>query len=253
MKNTIKIMFAALIITMFLPVTANAADNVTIKDGAELLSKSEEADLEKQLSSYNTDKNYLIVTENDYESGYSSMHSEMDFQYNNIYSANEDGIAFIINMKDRQLYMGGFGKCSHELRSGDAVDITDNVYRYAKDGDYYSCLSRAFSEADTILNNGAIFRPLRYIVSILFGFLFGFLIMFFVVIISRTTNRSKTGQPDKISAAVISSAVITGAITGGLINKTVTKHYSSSSSSSSGGGGASSGGGGGSSGGGHGF
>lgn len=252
MKNTIKATLAALVLVLMLPVTANAAGNVCIDDGALLLTAEEKQKLESELSGYDQTKNYLFVTENDYEYSDENMHEEMDEQYNDEFGSS-DGIAFIINMKDRQLYMGGFGQCSKNLRSGDAVDITDNVHRYAKEGEYYECTSRAFKQANTVLNNGSILRPMRYIVSILLGCLLGFLIMFYVVLISRRGQKKTDRRPEGVGRTAIGAVIFTGAVDGVLINQHVTRHRNSSSSSSSGSGGGLSRGGGGSSGGGHGF
>lgn len=250
MKNTVKILLALCAMIIMMPLAVHAQTNVYIRDDADILSPGEEAKLQSQLESYDTSRNYLIVTEPDYIYAPGDMHQEMDGQYQAVFGSS-DGVAFIINMSDRQLYTGGFGKCAGEFRSGDARDVTDNVYRKASDGNYYECLSQAFRQIDSILKNGFILRPMRIAVSVLLGLLCGFTIMFFVVIISRNGRGQKTTVPQGVENVSVKSAVFTGAVTGTLANAVMHRYHRSSGDGSGGGG--SSGGGGGSSGGGHGF
>ncbi|MCI7468243.1 MAG: TPM domain-containing protein [Lachnospiraceae bacterium] len=250
----------AMVIILFfqtVPVFA-ASGNVYIYDGAGLLTDSEEQELQNQLSGYSKDRHYLIVTENDYMSGASSMHGEMDECYHEKFG-DSDGVAFIINMSDRQLYTGGFGSCRQEFTSGDARDVTDNVYRYATNGNYYECLSEAFSQINDVVENGFILRPMRYAVAILLGIFLGFFIMFIVMVSSRKNRKVAPVIPENIGRTQFRAATFNGMINPVFLNVVMhrTRRQSSSSSGGSSGGGSSgggfSGGGSSSSGGGHGF
>lgn len=245
----------AMVIILFfqtVPVFA-ASGNVYIYDGAGLLTDSEKQELQNQLSGYSKDRNYLIVTENDYMSAYGDMHAEMDACYHYRFGY-DDGVAFIINMSDRQLYSGGFGKCRDEYTSGDARDVTDNVYRYASNGYYYRCLSEAFAQIDQVVSNGFIIRPMRYAVAILLGLFFGFFIMFIVMVTSRKNRSVAPAIPSDIGETSFRSGVFYGHMNPVFLNVVMhrTRRQSSSSSHGSSGGGFS-GGGSSSSGGGHGF
>lgn len=249
----------AMVVIFLLPTSVFAAGgNVFIYDGAGLLSDSEEQELYNQLSGYPSDRNYMIVTESDYMSGSSDMHREMNACYYEKYG-DSDGVAFLINMSDRQLYSGGFGKCRDEYTSGDARDVTDNVYRYASNGNYYRCLSEALAQIDQVVSNGFILRPMRYAIAILLGIFFGFFIMFIVMVSSRKNRKVAPVIPSDIGMTRFRTATFNGMVNPVFLNVVMhrTRRQSSSSSGGSSGGGSSgggfSGGGGGSSGGGHGF
>lgn len=246
-------MLAVLVAAILLPVNAYAADNVYIDDGASLLTDEQESDIAAKLNGLDKDRNYLVVTEDAYMYAPGNMHEEMDGHYNARFGS-QDGVAFIINMQDRQLYAGGFGKCAKDFRSGDARDVTDNVYRYASRGDYVGCITQAFSQMDQVLNDSFILRPMRYAVAILLGFFLGFFIMFIVVINSRKNRRVAPHIPENIGHTEYRSAIFSGyvnpAFTAAVMHKS---RRSSGSDGSSGGGGFSGGGGSHSSGGGHGF
>lgn len=251
MKNILKLAVAAIVLTLFIPVSAYAADNVYIQDDAGILTDSEENQLRGQLAGYDTDRNYLVVTEDSYT--YSGdMHGEMDGLYSARYGSS-DGVAFIINMSDRQLYTGGFGTLAKDFRSGDARDVTDNVYRYASRGEYAECISRAFTQINEVVSDGFILRPMRYAVAILFGLFAGFFIMFIAVVNSRKNRKVQPHIPADIGHTEYGSAMFSGYVNPAFTAAVMHRSRRSSGSGSSSGGGGGFSGGGGSSGGGHGF
>ncbi|WP_458458598.1 TPM domain-containing protein, partial [Pseudobutyrivibrio sp.] len=160
--------------------------------------------------------------------------------YTDNYNSREDGVAFLIDMYHRELYLSGYGKAQYEIKNADAYDITDNVYRYASKGDYYNCILHVFEQADTLVHQGAILRPMRFAVTFLVSIILGFLLAFFVATKDRKALIKNTGQMEMLlaGASFVGGATIYD-------SKRVLRHESNSSGGFSSGGGSSSGGGGG--------
>ncbi len=235
-----------------MPITANASEsNVYIADNASLLDSSEEQELYSYLESLNSDINYVVVTDDSGMYGY-DVDSRLEYYYTSVYSSYSDGIAFMVDMYSREIYISGYGNVQNQITSADALDITDNVYSYASNGDYYNCIYKAMVQADTLVNEGFILRPMRIIVSLLLAIILGFLTTFFIAM----NDRKKHKKDDKSDVIIMTGASIAGA---SAIYDTVRIRRSSSGGGhgggfSGGGGGFSGGGGGGGhSGGGHSF
>ena len=147
------------------------------------------------------------------------------------------------------IYIKNNGAVSKIITNAYSNTITDNIYRYASDGDYYGCASAAFSQIYTVLRGGKIAQPMRYISAALLALVIGFLINY--LFLRAVTSPNKAGQGEIIDAAKVD-----------FILRNPDAQYSHETKvydpvrSSGGGGGGSRGGGGGSSGGsggGHGF
>lgn len=234
-----------LVSLVIFPITANAqSSNVSVIDDADLLTDSEESDIADYLDRLDESINYIVVTSNQIGS---SADSILEDYYRSQYSSTSDGVAFIVDMFHREIYMQGYGDLRSKLTSGDCTDITDNVYTYASNGNYYLCIMKAMSQADTVINEGFIVRPMRIIVSALISIIIGFLIVFYWAMYSR----KKRSPVEKSRQALLFGA---GAVATASIYQT--KRYARSSGGGGyhgGGGGGHHGGGGGHSGGGHSF
>ena len=168
-----------------------AASNVYIADDAMLLTQDEREDLQKYLESLDEDLNYVAVTvdDNDFDR---STDEILESYYNKKYDDTQAGIAFIIDMYHREIILSGYGDTRFVLKRSDEQDVTDNVYRYAMNGNYYDCMSKAFEQAYTIVNNGFVLRPMRIIVTALISLVIGFLVPFFIAIRGRSKLRLET-------------------------------------------------------------
>lgn len=257
--SSLLIVFALVFI---FPLTAAAASsNVKVVDDAGILTNKETEELEEYLEELDGTVNYLVVTCDDGAMGSSAL-EKLDNYYRQEFDAYEDGIAFIVDMDTRRIELQGRNKLQYSLDSGDCTDITDNVYKYASDGDYYNCIYHAFRQADLVANYKFVLRPMRIIVSLLIAIIIGFLGTFLKAMADRSKENEIKGVPEMF---------LVGATFKGLANVYDSKkrkvpeqsHYSGGSSggyhssgggfSSGGGGGFSSGGGGGFSSGGHSF
>ncbi len=254
MRNILNYMLGlAVAIMLIVPLTVQAKDtNVYVIDDADLLSSEEEAELQTYLASLSADYNYMAITAeyNDYE----NTHALADAYYTDIYTMDDPGVVFIIDMDNRQIFLSGHGTAKKNLSDADALDVTDNIYKYASKGEYYSCFVKGFNQVNTLLSAGFILRPMRYIVAALLSIVFGFLFTFFW---AMSENRKASARAtDRMAAAVVAGAAIGASAV--IYDSRRTQHVSDSGSSGGGwsGGGSSGGGGfsgGSSSGGGHSF
>lgn len=161
----------------------------------------------------------------------------------------ESGTLLVIDMGQRMLYIKSNGAISEIVSNAYSNTITDNIYRYASDGDYYTCASKAYSQVYTLLGGGKIAQPMRYISAALLALVLGLMINYLIV---RTVSKPrKAGTDEIIDAADVDFRLRDPAAR----HSHTTKVYSPVRSSGGGGGGSRGGGGGfsggGGSGGGH--
>lgn len=171
-------------------------------------------------------------------------------EYHSLFGT-DSGILFLIDMENRNIWIYCDGEIYQTITMGRARTITDNVYRYASEGDYYTCASTAFAQALTLLQGGRISQPMRYISAALLSLIAAFFINYLLL---RLTIRRGISENRILEDARISYSFTNA----DFVFDTEESIYEPNSSGSGGGGGGSSGGGGGGGGssgggGGHGF
>lgn len=208
-----------------------------IEDDAGLLTKEEKEQLAlimRKITAYGNVA-FNTIDYNDYQASYYA-----EKHYHELFDT-ESGTLFLIDMDNREIYLFSDGAIYHTVTKSYAYTITDNVYSYASDEDYYSCAQRAFEQELRLLQGQKIAQPMKYISNALLALLLAALINYFLVRILSTTPKPK-------SADVLHAASTKFAFHNSIKTKTgQTKKYSPQSSGSGGHGG---GGGGGHSGGG---
>ncbi len=216
---------------------------VIIEDDADLLSPEEEAGLESIMYGITAYGNvaFKSIDEND-----SSTESFIKNYYASRFGS-DSGTVFLIDMDNRNIWIHSNGAIYKVITGSYADTITDNVYTYASDADYYGCASKAFEQILTLLEGQKIAQPMKYISNAFLAFILGLLITYFIIKIM-----SSAGKPNEKE--------LLGATRNGFQfeNLTVkhshtTRRYDPPSSGGGGGGGGRSGGGGGGGGGGHSF
>ncbi|MGN1158031.1 MAG: TPM domain-containing protein, partial [Agathobacter sp.] len=108
-----------------------------IVDEAGLLSSSEKADLLEEMEALTEYTNiaFVSVEENRYST------ENLAMRLNEEYFGNESGIVFIIDMDNRYIWIDSMGSVRKVITEDYAQTITDNVYSYASDENYYKCAS----------------------------------------------------------------------------------------------------------------
>lgn len=210
-----------------------------ISDEAMLLSESESADLSKKMQKITEYGNaaFISVDEN-----YLSAQSYAQNCYRELFGT-ASGMVFLIDMDNRMIWIHSDGAVYKTVTKSYANTITDNVYKYASDGDYYKCAAEAFGQAKALLDGQKIAQPMKYISNLLLALILALLINFGIV---KYFSGLKSPSEEKILNSVRKKFTFTKP-TAEFIRET--KHYSpistgSGGSSSGGGGGGHSGGGG---------
>ena len=221
-------------------VNENTNYSVVIEDDANLLTSEELEQLKTDMIPLTDYGNIIFKTISDNPTS-TSYYAE---SYYHEKFGTASGTVFLIDMDNRMIYIFSDGANYNVITTNKANIITDNVYRYASDGDYYECARVAFEQMNTILNGGKIAEPMRHISNILIAITCAFFINFIVVLVNSSIKKARHTE-------ILANCDINFTVSDVRVVKTGQhREYSpveSSSGGSSGGGG---GGGGGSSGGG---
>ena len=211
---------------------------VYIEDDAELLTDNEEEKLlevMKDITKYGgvalktIDENPTYST-----SGFAESFYREKF-------GTSSGVVFLIDMEERYIWIFSDGKIYKTVTNSYADIITDNVYEYASDEEYYKCCEKGFSQILSLLEGRKIAQPMKYISNILLAALIALIINYFIVMMVSKANRPS----DEKLLEFMNHSLQVNNLT--IEYERTSKVYSPQKSSSSGGGG---GGGGGRSGGG---
>lgn len=214
---------------------------VIIEDEAELLSDAEEYALAEKMAEVTGYGHAAFVS---VDTNYTSAGSYAEDCYYS-YFGYESGTLFLIDMDNREIYIYSDGEVYRTITKSYANTITDNIYTYASDAEYFTCAYKAFEQIVTLLEGNRIAQPMKYASNAFLAVISALLINYFVVML--TSAAKKPSERELLEATKHRCSLIN---TDAVYTHT-TKKYDPPSSSSSGGGGRSGGGGGG--GGGHSF
>lgn len=151
---------------------------VLIEDDADLLTAEEEDSLAELMEGI-TEYGGAALKTIDYNPGQSTG-SYIEEYYSDIFGGGS-GTVFMIDMDNRNIWIYSSGGIYRIITKSYADTITDNVYRYASDRDYYECCYEAFSEILTLLQGNRIAQPMKYISNVLLSIITALFIMYFVV------------------------------------------------------------------------
>ena len=209
--------------------------SVIIEDDASLLSNDEKiqlAETMKDITPYG-DVAFKSIDYNPY-----STETYIERYYNSIFGTGS-GTVFLIDMDNRNIWIYSDGSIYSTITTAYANVITDNVYTYASDRDYFSCANKAFIQEAALLQGRRISQPMKYISNALLAIAIAILINYFIV---RQTSRVRKASDNEIVNGVFANNAFNN-VSVNFIRQTRT--YSPRSSSSSGSSGGHSGGGGG--------
>ena len=219
---------------------------LVIEDEAELFTEQDITRLQDKMTALTKYGHIALHTVPVGGNNYSSTADYAENYYHNKFST-ESGTVFIIDMDKRMIYIFSDGENYNTITNSKADIITDNVYKYASNKDYYSCASTAFDQINTLLDGGKILEPMRHISNIFVAIILGFFINFLIV--SSNAKIKKASAQNVLSKCDVDvkASNITGKKTG------THRVYSPQSSGGSSGGGGGGGGGHSGGGGGHSF
>ena len=228
-------------------ISADYTYRVVIEDDADLLSESEENMLYMKMENILPYGNVAFVTTEQYT-------DTADFARNTYRRlfGTDSGILFVIDMGRRNIWFFSDGRIYRTVNKAYANTIADNVFMYARNGDYYDCAFYAFDQVQTLLEGGKIAQPMKYISNAMIAVVSAVLINFFILSLERKNDRQFVDHAKELTSAVVISIGKQKLST----KKSIHVEVSSDSGSSGGGGysgGGSSGGGSSGGGGGHSF
>lgn len=218
---------------------------VEIHDDASLLEDSQLQALAKDMKSLTKYGSAGFFTTNfEYRSTSALAHDLYDKYLWKQSSAEESGTIFLIDMTQRNIYIYSNGVIYKTITNAYANTITDKVYKYASDADYYRCAKEVFDSELTLLEGRKIAQPMKYASNIFLAAALAILINYFLV---KLFSRAKSPSEAEMLASIAATQRMNHV---NVQFERESKTYSPRSSSGSGGGGGHSGGGGSSGGGG---
>ena len=158
---------------------------IVLEDDADLLSSQEKAQLASQMQKI-TDYGNAVFKSVSYNSSSASYFAE-DYYHRQFGTAS--GTLFLIDMDNRELYIFSDGAVYRTITTAYANTITDNVYRYASDQDYYQCAATAFDQIHTLLSGRRIAQPMKYVSNALLALILAALINYFIVRLMSTSPK----------------------------------------------------------------
>jgi uncharacterized protein len=199
--QVIVIIFVSLIIISALPINVNATslpqpiehqseairnilydeNGIIIEDNANLLENIDINRIIESMEPISQHGKIAFVTDNTKNI---STEAFARAKYEELFG-DENGVIFLINMGNREIYIYSFGEIEKSITSTKAYSITDNVYSYASEQNYEQCAINAFNQINTVLEDKVLFTPLRYITGIFTGYGIALLIAILIVNIQR--------------------------------------------------------------------
>ena len=168
---------------------------VYMNDECGLLSSEEEQQLISDMIPLTQYGNAGFLSGENYSESTAKYSSRM---YSSLFGS-ESGTLFVIDMGQRELYIKSNGAISRTVSNAYSNTISDNIYRYASEGDYYTCASKAFAQVYTLLSGGKIAQPMRYISAALLALILGLMINYLIV--RAVSKPRKAGAGEIIDAA----------------------------------------------------
>lgn len=169
----------------------NSKYKAVLEDDAGLFTEIEKNKLKDQMTSLTEFGNIAVKTIN--ENNYYSTDSYADNYYHKNFN-KESGTLLLIDMKYRNIYIFSDGDNYKVITKDKAYIITDNIYKYATNGNYFECAKEALIEINTLLNGGKILEPMRYIsnaiLSLTISAFFTFGLGIFLTKIKVPSNKS---------------------------------------------------------------
>jgi len=150
---------------------------VVLEDSAQLLDESEEEELAVLMQEVTAYGNAAFKT-TDQNAGSTEAYAR---QYYREQFGTDSGILFLIDMDNRTIWIHSDGAVYRVITKSYADTITDNVYRYATDGEYYRCGAEAFTQITELLEGNRIAQPMKYISNALLAVIMALLLNYGLV------------------------------------------------------------------------
>ena len=112
---------------------------------------------------------------------------------------DESGVLFLIDLDTRKLLFYSEGEYKRELTSSKMNIIGDNIYKYATNGDFYTCAREAFTQVSDVLEGRRISARMKYISNACLAILLALIINYFIArAVSGTAKPSDESIVDSL-------------------------------------------------------
>ena len=225
---------------LVLPLSAFAAEEsayrVVVDDEADLLTGAEEAELTAVMEKVLPYGNAAFVSVNQNSTTTERLAEQKFLEF----FGDTSGALLIIDMDNRYIQLIADGAVYRTVNRTRCNEITDNIYRYASQKDYYTCASKAFEQVVRLLEGGKVAAPFRYVTNAFLAVCLALIGNFAVMSLQR---RKKVAPENALNVKVAvntAGSVAKSAIVAGVVLKMLsqrkTKHVESSGGGRSGGG-----------------
>ena len=173
-----------------LPTGALAKDHTFVMDDkANLLTTEQRQKLKEDYTPLTEYLDVAFVTTNSPGGSTDSFcHSYVNREF-----GNRPAVIFAIDMSNRQIYVYSNEAALSIISRADARAITDNIYQYATDGDYYGCANEAFAQIQAKCEGGVIARPVKHITNALIAVVLGVLANYYLAHFARARLINRRG------------------------------------------------------------
>lgn len=168
--------------------------HVLLEDDAQLLNPEERARLAEEMQQITAYGNvaFKSISYNSYSASYYAC----EFYYDTF--GLSSGTLFLIDMDNREIYIYSDGAVYKTITDSYANTITDNVYRYASQEEYYTCASEAYQQIHALLEGRKIAQPMKYISNALLALILAALINYFLA--KQLSGSAKPSSSEVLSA-----------------------------------------------------
>lgn len=156
-----------------------------IDDEEDLLSSSEEERLAQKLIPLTEYGNVAFLSgrgENDAASNIRDFYKAVFY--------GKSGLIFFIDMGNKEIRIQSGGNFYKTITSNVANSITDNVYIFARKGDFYKTASLAFKQVQGKMEGRFIATPMRWISNFFLAIFLGLLFNFTMLLLSWKQNKA---------------------------------------------------------------
>lgn len=156
MKKISAIVLALIFALLFSVSSFADSFNVTIDDGAYLFTEEEIEIINIDALDFASENNYSVaVVTTDDAMGKSSMEYADDYYDNLIFNNgwSEDGMLFLIDMDNREIYISCAGLCIDEYSDYELNLIIDKGYDCVVNGEYLKCICSMINEAKNLTSD----------------------------------------------------------------------------------------------------
>lgn len=166
--------------------------SVVLEDDANLLTDGQKQKLKEQMMELSKDGNVIFksIDRNNLRNAANFARNYYHEQF-----GNASGVLLLIDMDTREIYIFSDGKIHNTITNAKAYSITDNVYKYATNGNYYSCAADAFNQIGALLEGKRIAEPMRNASNVVIAITLAFLINFLYVLFK---SRMKKADAEEI-------------------------------------------------------